>query len=163
MHSPPPLFKLATPFTPHPHPSGLLASPRAVLPPQESTVARLTECVRTRSPSASKKGSGIWWSYTWGSPGRPWRFLSFGFFTQRRLQLLPPTRTPRRQLDSYQQALGRNGPSRKSTGWNRGAATQTFRERVLGSSRYSSIITLGEAAQYLRMRERMLLSYTPLA
>lgn len=67
---------------PHPllPPSGLLASPRAVLPPQESTVARLTECVRTRSPSASKKGSGTWWSYTWGSPGRPWRLLGFGFF-----------------------------------------------------------------------------------
>lgn len=68
----------------------------------------------------------------------------------------------RRQAGSYQQALGRNGPSRKSTGWKRGAATQRFRERVLWFRRYSSIITLGEPGQYIGMGEGMLLSYTPL-
>lgn len=153
---------------PHPllPPSGLLASPRAVLPPQESTVARLTECVRTRSPSASKKGSGTWWSYTWGSPGRPWRLLGFGFFfSSTRISATATYKNPqtRCQLSCYQQALGRNGPSRKSTGWKPGAAKQTFRERVLRSSRYSSNLTLGESVQYLGMGERMLLNYTPLA
>ncbi|KAK7835891.1 hypothetical protein U0070_003982 [Myodes glareolus] len=45
---------------------------------------------------------------------------------------LPQTR---RQAVSNQQALGRNGPSRKSTGWKPSAATQTFRKRVLRSRR----------------------------
>lgn len=95
LHSPPPPLFNHTLYPPPPLPSSLLASLRAVLPPQESTVARLTEYVRIRSPSASKKDSGIWWSYTWDSPGRPWRLLRFGSFPQRRLQPLPPTRTPR--------------------------------------------------------------------
>lgn len=46
------------------------------LPPWNPTIPRLTEYVRTHSPSASTKGSGTWWSYTGGSPDRPWRLPS---------------------------------------------------------------------------------------
>lgn len=75
---------LTKPFSPlsrrQASPGSLEGSHPVRLPPWNSTIPRLTECVRTHSPSASMKGSGTWWSYTGGSPDRPWRLPSSGFF-----------------------------------------------------------------------------------
>ena len=54
--------------------------PPCASPPMEPNYPQLTVCVRTHSPSASTKGSGTWWSYTGGSPDRPWRLPPSGLF-----------------------------------------------------------------------------------
>lgn len=133
-----PVLKLTTPFSPW---SRRLASLGSFLPPctshpHESTVSQLTECVRTRSPSASRKGSGIWWFYTEGSPDRPCRPFpidSPGRLLQPQTQPLPSSPKTRRQAGSYQQALGWSGPFVNEHRPGTSTAAQTFRQRVFRS------------------------------
>ncbi|VTJ65118.1 Hypothetical predicted protein, partial [Marmota monax] len=101
---------------PRPNISRLLSSHPVSLP-QQFTAARLTECVRTRSPSASERGSGIWWSYTEGSPDRPWCLLYL--LTLPTLLWTPTPQEPHRPVAKWvptNRHLAGTVPSRKSTG-----------------------------------------------
>lgn len=122
------------------------------LPPINPTLPRLTECVRTHSPSASTKGSGIWWSYTGDSPDRPWRLLSCGLSWMPASVAATATSKPpqtRGQADSYQQALGGDGPLQMSTG--RGA--RHFSTKVPAAS--FPVLQLGLGVSFRRPAQKL--------
>lgn len=134
---------LTKPFTPlsrrQASPGSLEGSHPVRLPPWNPTIPRLTECVRTHSPSASTKGSGTWWSYTGGSPDRPWRLPSSGLFPAPASVSATANLRIRGQAGSYQQALGWDGPLRMSTGRGQGTSAQRFRKQVFRSCRQGSV------------------------